>query len=208
MDSAKAAKPATAARVNPLPKVAPGKRDDHLTAQTDPDALPLRVANGGIEQAGSEVRLSIEPAALAAVFGIDDPDLASRLLGQLVNVVQFDPGRPIDGATISLVIAMVRGIGPSNAIEAMMATMLVAAQYAALDASRRGMHPDQSPAGRQSYLGLSLKAMRTFAQLVETLNHGRGKGPVQRVVVERVMDGTVTKRSVPSVQGIDHENSP
>ena len=36
------------------------------------------------------------------------------------------------------------------------------------------------------YLGLALKAMRTCAQLVETLNHGRGKGPVQRVVVERV----------------------
>ena len=53
-------------------------------------------------------------------------------------------------------------------------------------ASRRAMHPDQTPAGRQSYLGLALKAMRTFAQLVETLNHGRAKGPVQRVVVERV----------------------
>jgi hypothetical protein len=204
MDSAKAAKPASAATVNRPQKVARGERDGYLTEQTDPGARPCRVANGGIEQAGREVRLSTEPAALAAVFGIG----AARLLGQLLNVVQPDPDRPIDAATINLVIAMVRGIGPSNAIEAMMATMLVAAQYAALDASRRGMHPDQSPAGRQSYLGLSLKAMRTFAQLVETLNHGRGKGPVQRVVVERVMDGTVTKRSVPSVQGIDHENSP
>jgi hypothetical protein len=181
---------------------------DYPTARVDPGVGPVRVTNAGIEQAGSEVRLRTEPAALAAAFGIDDPDLASRLLGQLVNVVQPDPGRPIDATTINPVIAMVQGIGPSNAIEAMIATILVAAQHTALDASRRGMHPDQSPAGRQSYLGLALKAMRTFAQLVDTLHHGRGKGTTQRVIVERVMDGTVAKRSVPSVQGIDHENSP
>ena len=48
------------------------------------------------------------------------------------------------------------------------------------------IHRPLRPAGRQGYLGLALKAMRTFAQLVETLNHGRGNGPVQRVVVERV----------------------
>jgi hypothetical protein len=62
----------------------------------------------------------------------------------------------------------------------------VAAQHAALDAMRRALHPDQTPAGRQSYMALSLKAMRTFAQLVENLNHGRGKSITQRVIVERV----------------------
>lgn len=67
-----------------------------------------------------------------------------------------------------------------------MAVMLAAAQYAALVAMRRASHVAQSPAGRQSYTALSLKAMRTFAQLMETLNHGRGKGVTQRVIVEHV----------------------
>jgi hypothetical protein len=151
-----------------------------------PGLSGLRVANGAMEQAGSEIRLNVDPAALAAAFGVDDPDIATRLLGQLINLVQPEAGKPIDPATINPLIAAVQGIVPSNALEAMIATMLVAAQHGALDASRRAMHPDQTPAGRQSYLGLALKAMRTFAQLVETLNHGRAKGPVQRVVVERV----------------------
>ena len=173
-----------------------------------PDLSALRVANGAIEQAGNEIRLNIDHAALAAAFGVDDPNIASRLLGQLINLVQPDPGKMIDPATINALIATVHGIAPGNALEAMIATMLVAAQHAALDASRRAMHPDQTPAGRQGYLGLALKAMRTCAQLVETLNHGRGKGPVQRVIVERVTvrDGGQAV-VVPSVQGIDLMNS-
>jgi hypothetical protein len=157
---------------------------DHMVRR--PDLSALRMANDAIEHAGSEIRLNIDHAALAAAFGVDDPSIASRLLGQLINLVQPDPGKMIDPAKINALIATVQGIAPGNALEAMIATLLVAAQHAALDASRRAMHPEQTPAGRQSYLGLALKAMRTSAQLVETLNHGRGKGPVQRVVVERV----------------------
>ena len=142
--------------------------------------------SGVIEQVGSEIRLNLEPAALAAVFGVDSPDVASRLLGQLINVVRLDADAPVDAAMINQVIATVQGIGPNNVLEAMIATMLVAVQHVALDASRRAMHPDQTPAGRQSYMGLALKAMRTFAQLVESLNHGRGLSTTQRVIVERV----------------------
>jgi hypothetical protein len=64
--------------------------------------------------------------------------------------------------------------------------MIIGAQHAALDMLRRAFHPEQTPAGRALYMGLSLKAMRTFAQLLEALNHGRGKGVVQRVIVERI----------------------
>ena len=159
---------------------------DHQVRRLDPGASELRITNGAMEKVGSEIRLNVDPAALAAAFGVDDPDIAARLFGQLINLVQPDPGRPTDLATINPLLATVQGLAPGNALEAMIATMLVAAQHAALDASRRALHPDQTPAGRQSYLGLALKAMRTFAQLVETLNHGRGKGPVQQVVVERV----------------------
>jgi hypothetical protein len=110
----------------------------------------------------------------------------SILLSQLLGVLHPDPSKPVDSELVSEALALVQGIGPTDAGEAMLAVMLVAAQYAALDAMRRASHVAQSPAGRQSYTALSLKAMRTFAQLMETLNHGRGKGVTQRVIVERV----------------------
>ena len=118
---------------------------DHVVGR--PDLSALRVANGAIEQAGSEIRLNIDHAALAAVFGVDDPNIASRLLGQLINLVQPEPGKPIDPPTINPLIAIVQGIAPGNALEGMIATMLVAAQHAALDASRRAMHPDRLQQG-------------------------------------------------------------
>jgi hypothetical protein len=139
-----------------------------------------------VAQKSRNIEVSIDPAALGSIFGVADPELASRLLGQLASVLNPDPSKSIDAVAINQVLALVEGINPTDAVEAMTATMLVAAQHAALDAMRRALHPDQTPTGRQSYMALSLKAMRTFAQLVETLNHGRGKGVTQRVIVERV----------------------
>jgi hypothetical protein len=127
----------------------------------------------------------LEPSEVRTIFGINNPSLAARLLSQLLGVLHPDPSKPVDSALVNEALALVQGIGPTDAGEAMLAVMLVAAQHAALDAMRRASHVAQSPAGRQSYTALS-KAMRTFPQLMETLNHGRGKGVTQRVVVERV----------------------
>jgi hypothetical protein len=108
------------------------------------------------------------------------------LLGQLMNIVSSNNEQQLDRPSIGKLLSLIRGIGPSDELEAMTATMIIAVQHAALDTMRRAMHPDQTPGGRQSYTALSLKAMRTYAQLVETLNRGRGKGVTQRVIVERV----------------------
>jgi hypothetical protein len=51
---------------------------------------------------------------------------------------------------------------------------------------RRAAHPNQTPGGRQMYLSLGLKAMRTYAQLMDSLNRGRGKGVTQQIVVKHV----------------------
>src|SRR5713101_8372781 len=138
------------------------------------------------EQTGSQLALSIDPTTLTAVFGVDDSDVAAHLLAQLVNVIHAGPGKPVDAATINQALALVEGICPSDTLEAMTATMLVGAQHAALDALRRAQHPDQTPAGRALYGTLALKAMRTYAQLIEALNHGRGKGVTQQIIVKHV----------------------
>src|SRR5262249_56156228 len=162
-----------------------------------------------IEHAGPQITLTVEPAAVAAAFGVEDPAIASRLLGQLVNVMHPDPNKPVDAAMINSLIAMVQDIGPRNVTEAMTATMLVAAEHAALDVLRRAMHPDQSSIGRQGYLALALKAMRTHAQLAESLNHGRENGTTHRVIVERVTVRNGGQKAIEaSVHAIDHEISP
>jgi hypothetical protein len=147
-------------------------------------APAARVAQA--RKAGAEVAVSIEPAKLAAVFGVADPDVAAQLLGQLLGVLHPDFAEPVDPLLIDQALALIRDIGPADATEAMIAVMAVAAQHAAMDIMRRAAHPAQSPGGRQSYAALSLKAMRTFAQLLDTFNAGRGKSVTQRVIVERV----------------------
>jgi hypothetical protein len=138
------------------------------------------------QQNGAQVALTIQPLELCAVFGVADPDVAAHLLSQLLGVLHPDTSEPVDQALINQALALVQNLGPTDATEAMLVVMLVAAEHAAMDVMRRAAHPAQSAAGRQSYTTLSLKAMRTFAQLQEALNHGCGKGVTQRVIVERV----------------------
>lgn len=138
------------------------------------------------EQTGAQIALAIQPVELCKVFGVSDPDIAAHLLSQVLGVLHPDTAAPVDPALVNQALALVQAIGPSDATEAMLAVMAVAAQHAAMDTMRRAAHPAQSAAGRQSYTALSLKAMRTFAQLLDSLNAGRGKGVTQRVIVERV----------------------
>lgn len=153
------------------------------TSPFAPSGAP-RVAR--VTHSGRHVTATIEPAALCKVFGVDDREVATRLLSQLVNILQPDPSKPVEAAVIDQALALVQSMGPVDVMEAMTATMLVAAQHAALDSMRRAMHPDQTPAGRALYEALALKGMRTFAQLLEALNHGRGKGVTQQIIVKHV----------------------
>jgi hypothetical protein len=151
---------------------------------SDTRCRPRKAVQG--ERVNGEIALAINAASLCAVFGIDDPNVATRLLSQLVNVIQSDPRKLVDAALIDQTLALVEGIRPTDTLEAMTATMLVGAQHAALDSLRRASHPDQTPAGRALYQSLAFKAMRTFAQLLDTLYQGRGKGVTQQIIVKHV----------------------
>ena len=146
--------------------------------------LPQRVSR--VEQGGGRLAVTIEPAALCSLFGVADANVATRLLSQLISVVQLDPHKPVDAATIDQMLTLIEGIRPTDTLEALTATMLVGAQHAALDSLRRASHPDQTPAGRALYQSLAFKAMRTFALLLDALNHGRGKGVTQHIIVEHL----------------------
>lgn len=137
-------------------------------------------------QAGVQVALAIEPSELCAIFGVTDPEVAARLLSQLLGAIQPDTSQSIDQTLINEALGFIRGIGPQDTTEAMTATLMAAAHHAAHDCARRAMHPAQSPGGRAMYLGLSMKATRAFAQLKQSLDIGRGKVTTQRVVVEHL----------------------
>jgi hypothetical protein len=137
-------------------------------------------SSASLDSAGSS------PDLLSNAFGITDHGLAKQLLGQIVNVVHSGSAHPIAQADIDHCLAAVRAIAPVGGLEAMIATLLVASHFAALDAMRRATHPAQTAPGRQSYSSLALKAMRTHAQLSDTLMRGRGTGSTQQIIVKHL----------------------
>jgi hypothetical protein len=162
---------------------------DKPTISPIQDATKRRHAQASRQcpRSGKRLELAVGPEKLCSAFGVQDADVATRLLSQLMNVLNPAAGDAMDAAVIGEAIELVRGIAPKGALEALTAMLLLSAEHVALDCMRRALHPDQSPGGRQSYAALSLKAMRTFAQLVEALNHSRGKGVVtQQIIVSHV----------------------
>ena len=137
-------------------------------------------------QTNPQLVLAIQPSELCAVFGVTDPDVATRLLSQLLGVLQPDTSEPVDAALVNQALGFIRGVGPKDTAEAMTATLMAATHHAAHDCLRRAMHPAQSPGGRAMYVSLAMKATRAFAQLKQSFDVGRGKVTTQRVVVERL----------------------
>jgi hypothetical protein len=68
----------------------------------------------------------------------------------------------------------------------MLTCQMLIAHTAAMDASGKARHVEQTPGGRQAYLGLARKLMTLFSAQMDALNRHRGKATVQKVIVERV----------------------
>jgi hypothetical protein len=125
--------------------------------------------------------VAVNPERLCTVLGVGDVDVAASILSQIVNVVAGS--RAPSSEEIGAILDLVGGIGPANTSEAMTVALLVTTQHASADMIRRALHPDQTPEGRRMYLSLALKAARTYAQLLEAFNHGRGKGQTRQEIV-------------------------
>src|ERR1700736_3145597 len=85
----------------------------------------------------------------------------------------------------SATVAGLVGIGPKDELEGMIAAQLLAAHNAAMECYRRAMIGEQSFEGRRENLSQANKLSRTYAVLLDALNHHRGKGQ-QKVTVEHV----------------------
>jgi hypothetical protein len=86
---------------------------------------------------------------------------------------------------LTAAVAALIGIAPKGELEGMMAAQLIAAHNAAMECYRRAMIGEQTFEGRRENLAQANKLSRTYATLLNALNHHRGKGQ-QKVTVEHV----------------------
>jgi hypothetical protein len=125
-------------------------------------------------------------ASFLAAFGTTRETVAAALFQQLTNALHADPQEPLDDATANLALALMHSIAPKDETEAMLACQMVVAHVAAMDASRRALHVEQTAAGRAVYLSLVGRLMTLFTAQMDALNRHRGKGTTQKIVIERV----------------------
>ena len=125
--------------------------------------------------------------AFLSAFGTTEHLVAEVLFGQLLNAFQTTPEKEIDSTTANTALALIHSIRPRDTIEAMLGIQLVITHVAAMEASRRAVHPEQTAAGRIAYLNLSRKLMSLFTAQTDALNRHRGKGTTQKIVIERVL---------------------
>jgi hypothetical protein len=86
---------------------------------------------------------------------------------------------------IDATVAGLVGIGPKDELEGMIAAQLLAAHNAAMECYRRAILGEQTFEGHRENLSQANKLSRTYATLLDALNHHRGKGQ-QKVTVEHV----------------------
>jgi hypothetical protein len=96
-------------------------------------------------------------ASFLAAFGTVDELVAEGLFEQLLNGLQIESDKPVEAAKANLALALMHEIAPRDVVEGILATQMIVAHVAAMDASRRALHGEQTPGGRQAYLSLTRK---------------------------------------------------
>jgi hypothetical protein len=129
---------------------------------------------------------SLQAGTLKKIGGSSSDDWNNQIANDAINCLwlkhsgEEDRRRRMLAAVDGLV-----GIKPQDELEGMMAAQLIASHSAAIECYRRAMLGEQTFEGRKENLGQANKLSRTFAVLVQALNHHRGKGQ-QKVTVEHV----------------------
>jgi hypothetical protein len=124
----------------------------------------------------------IASCSAAVAIGAGDDRLASGLIGNLANVATR--GNEVSYGNLNFSLAVVRGIEPKDAIEALLAVQMATIHNATMRAARRLANADMLQQ-HDSALNAVNKLARTFAVQVEALKKHRSAGE-QTVRVEHV----------------------
>ena len=119
--------------------------------------------------------------------GTEEPLLQQRLVNQVCDALWLPADLSEDDlmTRIQSAISMLQGIKPTDEVEGMLATQMVATHNAAMECLRRAMIPAHPIQGRDLNLKHATKLLSVYSRQIEVLNKHRGKGQ-QKITVERV----------------------
>jgi hypothetical protein len=144
-----------------------------------------------ITQRQGEFRPSVEPdhvdadvgrCLVMASLGICSKDTVDAVIRQLFGIGKEGPDQERD---LNNNIATLQGIGPTNTIECLLATQMVAVHSATMEFAGR-LQRTENPDRRESLERSITRLARAFVAQVEGLKHLRSTGS-QLVRVERVV---------------------
>ena len=125
-----------------------------------------------------------ETNELQTHMGTSNTTLSVTLLSQLLRVI---PGTDEDSIEQQMIkaLALQGAFQPSNPLEALLATQMVAVHCLAMKCVGVANIKDQHPEAAAKRLDAANKLFRTFSTQLEALNKLRGKGQ-QKITVEHI----------------------
>jgi hypothetical protein len=117
-----------------------------------------------------------------AAPGLSHPTLCTRIVQDLAALAAN--GKGLSEVELNRMLAMVRGIGPTDALEALLAVQMAAVHDASVRAAQR-LREAETIDQQDSASNTANKLMRTFAMQVEALKRHRSSGE-QNVIVKHV----------------------
>ena len=121
-------------------------------------------------------------AQLTAALGLSDPVLCNRIVLDLVGLAAN--GNDLSEAELNRMLAVVRGIGPTDAVEALLAVQMAAVHDASMKAAQR-LKKAETIDQQDSASSMFNKLTRTFTMQVEAMKRHRSRGE-QSVIVKHV----------------------
>lgn len=119
---------------------------------------------------------------LMKALGVDDPVLCNGIVRDLAGLAAS--GRDVSEQVLNQNLAVVRGVSPTDSIEALLAVQMAAVHAASMKAAQR-LKEAQTIDQQDSASSMFNKLMRTFTMQVEALKRHRSAGE-QKVVVKHV----------------------
>jgi hypothetical protein len=119
---------------------------------------------------------------LMEALGTADFDFFNSFLSQLINA--GSRGQGVDAAGTNFMLSIVKGIGPRDQIEAMLAAQMAAVHNATMTFARRLAHVENVPQQDSAERAFN-KLARTFTTQMEALKRYRTGGE-QKVTVQHV----------------------
>lgn len=159
--------------------------------------LKLKGKDGKVTVATTHPDHATGRALLMDAIGTAEPAFLDPFLTQLVNVASQGPDA--DEAATNFLLAVVKGVKPTDQLEAMLAMQMGAVHLATATMARRLAHVDNLQQQDSAERALSRLA-RTFAAQLEALKRYRTGGE-QRVTVQHVTVNEGGQAVVGHVQG-------